>query len=471
MTSDGRVGCMLAVFYSLWCSMALAAEPIFLPDFTFERDEDFQVAVMLDGLVKERLLKDGHVVLTSAVVAPVTGEELVTRCALQPGCPVDVLPRIPATVAVVVRVSRAGTTLVGHFEVYRKGDERPVDAREVPIAPGSEHVFAHEVALALTMALQDVPPATPQDLIAAARLIAGLTVGATPVLEPETLDEDPGPIIVEDLDDTTISERGTAVRDLYKLPEGVQPRHLVGAKKSYEASGLDARDWIFRETPHGGRVVVDIRVGLGMGDVDREADTRVELRGATTTSQWYQEGPTNSRRVQGGLFIGYAPSAYFDFGALVSLQYSGRTITTGYAKIDEAGELVDSAVSPEGKTEAVSLDFTPRARLYVVPTGPAKPFLYAGPDFVYFSRYHIEQPATFEYENPPGGWIPGVSGGGGLMIDPSPLFGIYFEGGYMRHFGSRAAPVAAGTWTYAIPEMPVPRYGTASVLGGAQFRL
>lgn len=463
---------MIAAFLALVCPVVFGAEPIFVPDFTYERPEDFQVTVMLDGQVKEKLLAEGHVVLSSAVVAPITGAASVQNCALTPGCPVDILPRIPATLAIVARVSRAGSTLVGHLEVYRKGDDRPVDAREVPIAPGSEHVFAHEVALATALALEQVPPATSADLVAAARLIAGLSKGAEPVEElPEDLTPD-RTTPVEDLDaDTQTAERGTAVRDLYKLPPGVHPRHLVGARKNYEKSGLDARDWLFKETPHGGRVVVDIRIGLGLGDIDRQADSRVELRGNTTTSEWYQDGPDQARRVKGGLVLGYAPSAWCDVGVGLGLQYSGRTITTGYAKIDDLGALKDSEVSPPGDTQAVSFELEPRFRLFVVPTGPAKPFLYAGPSFRYFSAYHIEQPPAFEYPNPPGGWVPGAGGGGGLMVDPSPLLGIYFEGGYTQHFGARAAPVQAGTWTYAKPVMPVPTNGTATVLGGVQFRL
>jgi hypothetical protein len=461
---------MLLALLTFAATSAVAAEPIFVPDFTCDRSEDFQVTVMLDGQVKERLLAEGHVVLSSAVVAPVTGAAAVTNCALTPGCPADILPRIPATLAIVARVSRSGTTLVGHIEVYRRGDDRPVDAREVPIAPGSEHVFAHEVALAATVALESIPPASQAELVAAARLIAGMGEAAPD--ETDVREDAPvAPVVIEDIDDTTAAQRGQAVRDLYKLPPGVHKRHLVGARKNYEKAGIDARDWLYREMPHGGRVAVDVRVGLGLGDIDRVADSRVELRGTTITSEWYQDAPNQARRVKGGLFLGYAPSAWCDAGVVLSLQYSGRIITTGYAKIDELGALVDDQVSPPGKTQAVSFEIEPRFRVFVVPTGPAKPFLYAGPAFRYFSPYHIEQPPQFAYPNPPGAWVPGAGGGGGLMIDPSPLLGIYFEGGYTGHFGARADPVEAGQWTYPKPSLPVPTHGTATVLGGVQFRL
>ncbi len=53
--------------------IGLAAEPIVLPDFTPGSADPFavSVSVMVQGTVADRLLHDGHIVLTTEVIQPV----------------------------------------------------------------------------------------------------------------------------------------------------------------------------------------------------------------------------------------------------------------------------------------------------------------------------------------------------------------------------------------------------------------
>ncbi len=460
------------MWWAWFVPVADAAVPIFLPDFTASRPDDFQVTVMLDGLVQERLRGDGHILLGSAAVAKVVGPGLVERCAETPGCPMDVLPKLPAHISLVVSVGRSGSALVGHIEVYERGMDRPMDVRDVPIASGSEHVFVHEVALAAQAAISAAAPPTPQEMMTAAKIVAGLVspIAADPELDETELPESPvAP--VEEIDEPIETDRGRAVRDMDKLPSGLKPRHLAGVRGHYERFEGDPRDWLYKATPHAGRWIVEVRAGLALGDVDRQADLRVQLQGTTVLQSWYQEGPTEARRVQGGVYIGYAPHAFVDFGSVFGLQWGGRELTTGFVKTAADGTIRDSAISDTTLLDSVMFEASPRVRVTVVPTGPAKPYLYAGGLIRYFSAYDVAQPEAFAYPLPPGGMTPGLGGGGGLMIDPGPIVGIFFEGGYMRHFGANATAQEIGVWDFGSTPIAPPSQGTASLIGGLQFRL
>ncbi len=59
---------LLSLFFA--ASTAHAAEPIFVPSFAYTDPNDFQAAVMMEGMVSDRLLQDGHIVLTNDVVFP-----------------------------------------------------------------------------------------------------------------------------------------------------------------------------------------------------------------------------------------------------------------------------------------------------------------------------------------------------------------------------------------------------------------
>ena len=113
----------------------------------------------------------------------------------------------------------------------------------------------------------------------------------------------------------------------------------------------------------------------------------------------------------------------------------------------------------------------PRVRGYLAPVGPAKPFLFTGAEFRFFDAYNIEQPETLTYPVPQGGSIPGWVGGGGLMIDPGPIVGLFFEASYCLHFGERSRLVQQGSWVHDVPQAPENAGYTIGLTGGVQFRL
>src|SRR4029079_9441656 len=104
----------------------------------------------------------------------------------------------------------------------------------------------------------------------------------------------------------------------------------------------------------------------------------------TQINSWYEEGPVPARRVRGDLFVGYAPATMFDFGLLVGIQYGHRGLSTGVEVVDPTGSFVSEQVDDLADIQAISFYLQPRVRLYMVPLGPAKPFVFTGADLRIF---------------------------------------------------------------------------------------
>jgi len=488
-----------------------AAEPVVVPEFSFDTNENFAMSVMLQAQVVDGLTEAGHIVLDQTMVAREVGEAAIDRCMENPSCPQAILPQLPAQVAVVVRISREGATRVGHVELWEQSRTSAMEVRDIPINPGNEHLFVQEISQATTDLLGRLPPSTTESLMAAARMISGQSASAGPSTVPAPVPVAPQPSlapVISPVDPGAVSLVQPAPGPVQPMPApsypqptpvpvqpappqprvtggrvdysqtdirtvlegtGLRYRHILGAEGNLRNSGMDPRDWLYKATPHGGRLVVEPRIGLGIGDVDRQADVRVEITDGAKTGEWYQEGPVAARRIRGGLFVGYAPVAYFDFGAMVGLQYGKRYFTTGYFRA--VGANTDEAASELLSVDAIQFIVQPRARAYIVPTGPAKPFLFIGGDIRMFDNYQIAQPPDVTYPVPVGGVVPGFVAGGGLLIDPSPIVGFFVEGSYIRHFGLRAAAADYLDWAYSKPAAPIGSESTISLIGGVQFRL
>jgi hypothetical protein len=479
-------------FLALWASSApvFAAEPVFVPDFTPGSGAEFAVSVMLQGLVFDRFLKHDYILLTGDVVGRVLGAEAVTNCASRPGCPVDLLPRVPAQLAVVVAVTRAGDGLVGNVKIYQPGGTRPVEELFLPIEGGQEAKFADAIVTAADGLIAKLGPSPDPVITAAARMIAGQT--APDFISVPTAAPRPVPAPLAPAAPATVAPPAPApapspprpprreasqphVGDLDEVLEGTgySHRHLLGVEAQFRQSGAGPREWAARNMPHAGRVAFEIRSGVGFGDVDRVARVAVATSGGETVGSWYAEGPAASRRVRGDLYVGYAPLAALDLGVLTGIQYGQRAVDTEVLSLSPTGEVTASETFDTVVVQAIQVYVQPRVRVYLIPLGPVKPYLLTGVDFRIFDDYEIVQPQSISYPQPVGGVIPGWHGGGGLMIDPVPVVGAFVEGGYTRHFGRFSAPQenTAGTWTQDSQSLAGTQQITVSVVGGLQFRL
>jgi hypothetical protein len=501
-------------------SAALASEPVLVPEFATASPNDFVVTTMVQNLVVNRLVSDGHIVLTSDVAGRVVSPDRLMACGPSPTCPQDVLPQVPARLAVVVTTNRTNGALTGHVELYLVGQADPAQAADVPVTPGNESLFAAEVSRLTAAMLQQIGPSPDGVLMAAAQLIAGQPVGLpapapmplpvpqpvvvapapVPVPQPVVIpspvaNTPPAPLVDLDSPDgrsrpapapvpTTTRVKNGDGSTPHEGPlgpilegTGVHERHLLGSEGSFRKSGLDPRDWMYRAMPHAGRMVIQLSSGLAMGDVERSGVFLIERTELVQSNSWYQEGPSTARRVRGDLFVGYAPATMFDFGVQVGLQYGARNIITGFVERDALGEVTSVSINQPVESQAVQFYIQPRVRGYLVPLGPAKPYLFTGADLRVFNSYDIDPDNdALTFIVPEAGVTPGWIGGGGLMIDPSPIVGLFAEGSYTQHFGERAVlkeEQFPSLWEHqgVGPTLGQSKQLTVVVSGGVQFRL
>ena len=453
--------CMMGLLHILLAySTAWAGTSVLLPEFTPLDPEEFTMSVMLEGMVAEELESAGHTVVRHQEAVVLVGTEALTQCGLAPLCPVAVLPALPVELALVVSIDRRDGRLLGRGEVYEQGSEEPLSVGEVEVVPGAEQEFASQMVLML-----EGEPSTARP---AAVVVAEISAPGGPVATP---DATPTAVVVQREEakwEKRIEQRSSQPSG--RLPDGVAPRHLKGSEGHFQKSGLDARDWIYRAMPHAGRFTMELRGGMGIGDVDRFADVRVVRRSGAQIDQWFREGPSKSKRVRGGVFIGYAAATWIDFGVLGGVQYSERDVTSGVVR-EQAGQRPTQEVDRETGIQAVLGYVQPRVRTYLVPVGPAKPFVFVGADFRMFDLYKLEQPKGAVYPVPPGGMVPGVALGGGLLIDPGPIVGMFVEGGLTLHQGERSEAITSGNWAHPVRTALPSEQKTSHVVAGFQFRL
>jgi hypothetical protein len=442
--------------------LALAGEPVLLPDFTPASTSDFSLAALLHQATADRLSRSGHIVLVSDVVAPVVGP--LYGCADDPSCPQAQLAKLPARFAVVVGVRRDGAKIVADVALYEQSSQAPIERRTVEIVDGREDELGREVADLVHELAGVMGPADASAVIAAAKLISdaegrdGSTAG-TPGGEPAPQRD--RPVKPEPLSDDARIEQALADTDFTE-------RHLVGVRDHFLNSGLDIRDWAYRATPHAGRTIIEVRGAYGFGDTDRVAYVRTSVGADGEQAQWFQEGPAEGQRVRGELFVGYAPSAWVDVGALLGLQYGERTLDSAWSDTQGGGRRSTDTV------QAVQFHLQPRVRLYPVRTGPFKPYIFAGVDLRFFDQWRIREVNNIRYAQPPGGMAAGPVGGGGLLIDPSPLVGFFAEASYAVHYGARAGYAQNSSALRPADTSFVDRVPAGYLVvvsGGVQFRL
>jgi hypothetical protein len=437
---------------SLWVAGPVSAgEPVLVPDFTPATTSEFSLAFMLQERVMVTLASAGHVVLTSDAVRPVVGD-IVDACADMRKCPYEPLQALPARVAVVVRVSRRENSVFAQFWIYDRSYEEAVDSREILLRAGQEQEFAEVVVATINQLFTQIGPANAQDLVAASGLISAAANAAAAVPAP------PG--------SATAPPEAADALDARLAGSDLRARHVLGSEARFLSSGSSGDQWLRAQTPHAGRLLVELRAGVGFGDVDRACDVRVYVDDDVTSS-WYQEGPQASQAPRAALFVGYAPLTWMDVGLGFGVQYGQRALTTDILVDGEAAE-------PQALDGAeVQLDLQPTVRFYVMPVGLVKPFLLVGGDVLLFDKYHIDASGDVAYPQPPGAVVPGVVGGGGLLIDPGPMVGFFAEGSYVRHLGVRSDAAEAGDIGRPddAPAPPTSHQFTIGVVGGVQIRL
>ncbi|TVQ90054.1 MAG: hypothetical protein EA397_13945 [Deltaproteobacteria bacterium] len=404
--------------------LAVAGEPVFLPDFTPTTTSDFSLAMLLQQAAVDELNKSGHVVLQSEAVESIVGPTF--GCIDDADCPIPQLKQLPARFAVVVGVRRtSGGRIITDIELHEVAAEAVLERRTVEIVDGREGLLGREIADMVTDLASVMGPADGSALVKAGRILADFEAASAPAPSKEPADTRPARPRPnsEPLSDDARIEQALDETDF-------ELRHLEGVRQHFLDRDLDIRDWNYQYAPHAGRVIIEVRGGFGIGDADRIAFVRTRYDDQDQEFLWFLEGPAQSQRLRGELYVGYAPSAWVDIGVLMGLQYGERELNSGWNTPAESDSGVDRA-------QAVQFHVQPRVRFYPVRTGPFKPYLVGGVDVRFFDRWRLRPPPNVRYQPPPGGVAVGPSGGLGFLIDPSPIVGFFVEGTITSHLTER----------------------------------
>ncbi|MFT6159209.1 MAG: hypothetical protein ACJATT_002931 [Myxococcota bacterium] len=486
---------LAAAVISVAAPAAQAGEPLLVPDFTPGSTTEFGLAFLLQGKVIDGLRQQGHIVLDNAAASPIVGDSIMS-CADLPGCPFAALQQLPARAAVVGRVARTTDgALTVYVAAYEQGDSRPVDSRDFIVAGGDEDEIVREVVTMVDEMLSLLGPAPADQLMAAVDLLEAVEdPPAARRVEPDLaptgpLFGAPDPVVVApptpryvpvvdpmppqprpDQSRTGVlspSDYESAPMDVLLEGSTLSPRHVEGLGWHFRRSEISARQWNRRNMPHAGRVIVELRGGIGIGDVSRTADVRVNVAfDGQNASEWFQEGPTVGQGVRGALYVGYAPTAWIDIGAGFGLQYGQKGLTSGY--VDDANNA--SSVGDDAVT-ALQFFIEPRVRVYPLPFGPVKPFIGVGAEVRMFDPYDIIEPEGVTYPDPPGGAYVGPQFSGGILFDAGPVVGVFGEASYTMHLGSRADAARMGEAPTDAPAPPESQGYTLNFVGGLQFRI
>lgn len=402
--------------------LALAGEPVVLPDFTPTTTAEAVLSVMLYDEARRALEGAGFRVIGPAEAEGTVKPGSMDSCATAPTCPTVALALLPARIALVVRIETRGDGAVGIVESWVEDQAEPSDVWEIPVHAGDEYAFG----------------------VALVGVVNNQSGRLGPV--PDELKADGEALI--------------AAGD----PSG-QERYLAGSRAAFEASGLSVDEWIDEAVPHAGRLVLEVRGGVGVGDVGRAADVHVDLDASLSNAQdWFQESPSAGAGVQLALAAGYAPLTWLEITLGLGVQTGHRRVGTTWS--------IDGVLQDQGaaKGSATQLLIEPRGR-FILPTGTVKPYALAGTQIRMFDQYQIDS-SDVGYPEPPGGTFVAPVIGAGWMVDPSPLLGVFLEGTFAYHLGLRSAAAELGGAPPADrPPIDTFRGYTVGVAAGAQVRL
>ena len=479
----------IALFFGfIGFTPAFAAEPILIPDVTPGGLSEFSMATAIQEALRSEFKDEGYMVLSSQNVRPVVGSQ-IDGCFEEQTCPYGPLQHLPARLAVVARVLRDVDRVLFQVAVYDGTTIQPVDTHELEIM-GSEYQGLVSATVQMVKETEaDLEPAPDSLWQEAAELVTKSAMAqknaSTPAPEAPIVKATPDVIVnINQAGPATTVQAGPAPEpkatarpvqaDAARPPEKrmtYPPRYFFGAKKDYEKSGLEPRGWMLKRTPHSGRFIVALAGGVGIGDVDRAANVHVRFTDDAVYG-WYQEGPSSAARPRGSAYLGYAPTAAFDLGVTIGLQYGYKVLVSGWS--DQTSSSSDTSTNwGQDTAQAVQVYIQPRARFYFVWTGPLKPYAYAGVETRVFDALKIADSDMVDYPDPSGGVFYGPTVGGGVMVDPSPTVGLFVEGGYTAHFGIRAS-FAENDVSIRPDDAAAPtpfKKRTIGIVGGVQFRL
>lgn len=470
---------------------ALAADVVLLPHAQAAPGVDESIASNVEALVSEVMQDNEFVVLDPEVVRRVLGPVLDSCTSDKAAsCASVALTGTPARLAVLLTVlDEEGRTML-QVDFVGPDDPEPMRQMVLPMEEGKERRLALQITMFAIDTAEDLGPAPPALVESARHLVATEPEVVTRIEGPKVEDllaeepEEVEPLVFDEPEPTDPEgpelevpdeifeeeERGEVGSLEWQDEDGQIPRRFyLGSERSYKEHRGRGDGWLKKKRPHAGRVLFEVRGGVGLGDLTRSTTVLGEPSSVEgqLASTFFQEAPQFGvvGRVEG--YVGYAPVTMIDVGLLVGVNIASDDVTVGYMGTDEEPDL--------GSTEQLTVPrvyLQPRLRAYLVPLGIAKPYLLVGGEILFVPDWAFDITTNEPFPRPAGGITGGAVGGGGLSIDPDPRMGLLLEVTGTRYFGGLSGPRFEGELIgTAPPGLDGVRRWAVGISLGLQFRL
>jgi hypothetical protein len=458
---------------------AADTDVVLLPDARSSDGTATDVTGPLGEAIRDVLGAAKFFVPNGADVARVTGIDL-DGCATDQlaTCTSEALVSLPVRLALVLDVRReTDGAIVVDADFFHEGTLEPTFEETMRVGDAADVAdLALQVAQFARSASKVIGATPPEQRQAARRILApvepvraadafALLRPAGPPSPPATLEAEPPDVAAvplaptsiaaeadEALDDADVEEDAEA--EVVENTETVRPtpqRWLAGVRERHKARTTSSAAWYAAARPHGGRAIVEVRLGATTSDVNRSATSlgALDAEGEATQLYWV-EGPRKGVAPGAELAVGYAPSAWFDATLVVGVEVARDVVGVGVMQDGEEAPSVNTVPTTVPRARLGG-----RLRVWPAPTGLAKPFLEVGADAAFVADWRFTTPGAEAFARPPGGVVPWVIGGGGVALDPTSRVGVLLGVTAAIPLGPLTLTRTAGELVGPPPQLPI----------------
>jgi hypothetical protein len=381
------------------------ANDVLVPHFSAVELDDFAVATELEESLINQLEGLGLSVVRPAVLDR-NYPELASSCFELEECPSTLLQKDNATLLIVGSVETTASEYNLQVRFYGRTSSSPLDIQTFRIEKEKLSATVEKISQDANVIFMMIPP---QEEVKPEVVIIEKTVESS---EPQVV------IIEKTIEAKFVQPPANKV--ILSLPEKFE--------KDYYDSKLMPDEWLKQRRIRAMNVVFELHAGLAMGDVARSYDTRVGfLPDAQTIFDVYEYDTffPGTGTMLGGA-IGFAPLWWLELSLYGGTIIAPKELSTGWQMQDEDGSILQEDSFQQIVT-SVSGQIEPRIRIFMLPSGPIKPYALLGGYFRVYDSYTVPDAPTVNYSNQPGGLHYGITTGGGLAFDSAGPVGVFLE--------------------------------------------
>jgi hypothetical protein len=392
----------------LWLSMLGLAEAndVLLPHITAVELDDFAIATEIEDMLVQNL--EG---LGLSVVGPRTLDqeypELASSCFELEICPSVMLQRDASTLLLVGSVETTATQYNLQVRFYGRTSTSPLDVQTFQIPKDQLASTVEKISQDASVIFMMIPEEE-----------------AAPVKEVVVIEKQ-----IEPSQEVVIIEKTIEAEFVQPPPTKVILSLPSKFEQDYYDSNLMPDEWLRTRRVRAKNVSLEMHAGLALLDVARSYDTRIGYKpDATSVFDIYEYDtffPGYGAMLGGA--IAHAFTWWLEIGIYGGVIIAPKKLSTGWEMQDSDGTVLQSDDFQQTVT-SISGHIEPlKTRIYMLPSGPIKPYVMVAPYLRLYDEYIVPDAPTVDYGNQPGGLHYGVTTGGGLAFDSTGPVGVFLE--------------------------------------------